>query len=264
MSLLAVRRCLPILGLFALLSPAGAAQWSGAVTLVGRHSPDYLGARESGYSVRPGLFVRYGRITASSGAGFAARREDAELRGLGVDLTKSDDHDLSLGLRVDRGRDESRNPALAGMGDVKATLRLRVGGSWRFAPEWQVRGNWTLDAFGRGGGNIVDLKLQHDWMLMPRVELTSSATLTIGGERYMQTWFGVTPEQSVRSGHPVYEPKLGVRDLTLALSVKTEVGEDWVFIGGPAYTRMLGPAARSPLVQRRSAWLLSAGVGYRF
>lgn len=264
MSLLAVRRCLPALGLLTALSPAGAAEWSGAATLVGRYSPDYLGARESGYSLRPGLFVRYGRITVSSNAGFAVRREDAELRGLGIDLAESDDFDVSLGLRVDRGRNESRSPALAGMGDVKATLRLRVGGSWRFTPQWQVQGNWTLDAFGRGGGNVVDLKLQHDWTLMPRVELTSSAAVTIGGERYMQTWFGVTPEQSARSGYPVYSPKLGVRDLTLTASVKTELGDDWVFIGGPGYTRMLGPAARSPLVQRRSAWLLSAGVGYRF
>jgi outer membrane protein len=110
----------------------------------------------------------------------------------------------------------------------------------------------------------MDLKLQHDWQLAPHLSLTSSAAIALGGDRYMQTWFGVTPEQSARSGLPVYEPHLGLRDLSLALALKAELGHHWVVIGGPGYTRMLGPAARSPLVQRRSAWSASAGVGYRF
>ena len=257
-------RWLPALALATTVLPAGAAEWGGAVTFVGLYGPDYQGARDSGFSARPGFFLRYGRITASSGGGFAARRQDAELRGLGVDLARGDAFDLSLGLRMDSGRDESSSPALAGLGDVKRTLRARIGGSWRFAPGWQLSGNWTVDAFARGGGNLADLKLQHDWQLAPHLSLTSSAAVALGGDRYMQTWFGVTPEQSTRSGYPVYEPNLGLRDLSLALALRAEVGHHWVFIGGPGYTRMLGPAAKSPLVQRRSAWSASAGVGYRF
>ena len=34
--------------------------------------------------------------------------------------------------------------------------------------------------------------------------------------------------------------------------------------GGPGITRLLGPAARSPLTQRKQTWNISAGVGYRF
>lgn len=257
-------RWLPALAVAAACVPAAAADWSGAVTFVGLYGPDYQGARDSGFSARPGFFVRYGRITASSGGGFAARRQDAELRGLGVDLARGDAFDLSLGLRMDSGRDEDSSPALAGLGDVKRTLRARLGGSWRFAPDWQLSGNWTVDAFARGGGNVVDLKLQHDWALAPRMMLSSSVSIALGGDRYMQTWFGVTPEQSARSGLPVYEPHLGLRDFSLAVSLKAEVGHHWVFIGGPGMTRMLGPAAKSPLVQRRTAFTASAGVGYRF
>jgi outer membrane scaffolding protein for murein synthesis (MipA/OmpV family) len=55
-----------------------------------------------------------------------------------------------------------------------------------------------------------------------------------------------------------------VRDLGLNLSLRAELGEDWVFVAGPGYARLLGPAARSPIVQRRSSWSASAGVGYRF
>lgn len=257
-------RWLLALGLAAGVPPAAAADWSGAVTLVALQGPDYQGARDAGVSLRPGFFLRYGRLSVSSGGGFAARRQDAELRGLGIDLSRSEDWDLSLGLRMDSGRDEGSSPALAGMGDVKRTLRARIGATWRFAPGWQLGGNWTVDAFNRGGGNLIDLKLQHEWLLAPRLSLSSSAGVTLGGDRYMQTWFGVTAEQAALSGYPEYDPSLGLRDLSLAVSLKAEIGHHWVLIGGPGYTRMLGPAARSPLVQRRGAWTASAGVGYRF
>lgn len=244
--------------------PAAAADIAGAVTLVGLYGPEFQGARDYGASVRPGFFLRWGRVSLSSGGGFAARRQDAERRGLGIDLASSDTFDVSLGLRSDSGRNESGSPALAGMGDVKRTLRGRIGMTWRFAPDWQLAGGWTVDAFNRGGGNLGEIKLQHDWPLMPRLSLSSAVSVAMAGDRYMQTYFGVTAEQAARSGYREYSPGLGFRDFSAYTSIKAEVGEHWVFIGGPGWTRMLGPAARSPLTQRRSAWSMSAGVGYRF
>jgi outer membrane scaffolding protein for murein synthesis (MipA/OmpV family) len=257
-------RWLALLGLAAAFPAAGVEGLSGAVTGVALWGPEYKGSADSNFAFRPGLLIRYGRVTVSSGAGFAARREDAERRGLGIDLTSNDTLDLSLGLRLDNGRDESSSPALAGMGDVKRTLRVRVGGSWRFAPRWQLSGNWTLDAFNRGGGNIADAKIQYEWPVTPRFSLTPAASITIGGPRYMRTWYGVDEEQSAQSGYPVYEPGMGVRDVSFTLAARAEIGEHWVLIGGPGYTRLLGPAGRSPIVQRRSTWSANAGVGYRF
>lgn len=258
-------RSLPVWVLAGALLPCAAAEdWSGAITLISPYGPDYMGAAQSSFGLRPGLLVRYGRVTVSSGAGFAARREDREQRGLGVDLARSEQFRVSLGLRVDGGRQESSSPALAGLGDVKRTLRVRVGAVWDFAPDWTLIAGWTVDAFNRGGGNVADAKLQYDWHVGPRSTLTPSVALTVGGPRYMQTWFGVTQEQSAHSGYAEYDPGLGLRDLSLGLAAKVELGEHWVLVGGPGFTRVLGPAGRSPLVQRRSTWSASLGVGYRF
>lgn len=250
--------------LTAAVLPAAAADWSGAVTFVSPYGPEYMGAAKSDFGLRPGFFLRYGRVSLSSGGGFAARREDTERRGLGIDLTDSDDFNVSLGLRMDSGRDESTSAALAGMGDVKRTLRVRVGATWRFEPQWQLGASWTVDAFNRGGGNVADLRIQNERPLSARISLTSSAVLTLAGPRYMQTWFGVTAQQSAASGYREYDPGLGLRDLSLAFGLKAELGEHWVLVGGPGYSRLLGPAARSPIVQRRSNWSASLGVGYRF
>ncbi len=236
----------------------------GVVTLVGLYGPDYLGSRDSGTSLRPGLFLRWGRVSISSGAGWAARRQEVERRGLGIELSHSDAFDLSLGLRSDSGRDEDSSPALTGMGDVKRTLRVRLGATWRFAPQWQVSTAWTADALGRGGGYLVDTKLQRQWQLAPGVLLESGAQVTFGSSRYMQAYYGVNDEQAARSGYRAYQPGAGFRDLSGYASLKAELGDNWVAMAGPGFNYMLAPAADSPLTQRRLSWTFSAGLGWRF
>ena len=236
----------------------------GALTLSVQSGPDYLGASGRGLSVRPGFFLRWGRFSVSSGGSWAARRQDTELTGLGYEIARGETFDASLGLRMDSGRNESDSPALAGMGDIRRTIRARIGADWRFRPGWQLSGSWTIDAFGRGGGNLGELRLRHEWVLSPMLTLTSGAALTLAGDRYLQTYFGVTPEQAQRSGYSEYSPGLGLRDLQLYTALRYELGEHWVLTGGPGLTRVLGPAARSPLTQKKQTWTLSAGAGYRF
>lgn len=256
------------LGLAALASPSMAAlpdhKLAGAITLSAQSGPDYLGARDRGISLRPGFYLRWGRVSVSSGGGWAARRQDAELSGLGIELVRNEDVDVTLGLRVDSGRRESSSAALAGMGSVRRTIRARIGAEWRFTPGWQVGAAWTVDAFNRGGGDMGELRLKHEWPLSARMTLNSGITVTAGGDQYMQTYFGVTTEQAANSGYPVYAPSLGLRDVNLYTSIKYELNDSWVLTGGPGLTRLIGPAARSPLTQRKLTWTLSGGAAYRF
>jgi MipA family protein len=243
---------------------AGLTPDDAALTLSVQHGPDYIGSRDNGTSARPGFYIRWGRLAVSSGGSWAARRQDTDLQGLGIDLSHSERFDLSLGLRVDSGRDEASSPALQGMGDVKRTVRARLSAEWRYAHGWQLGAAWTVDAFGRGGGNLGELRLKHEWPLSHRLTLSSGASLYLAGDRYLQTYFGVTPEQSARSGYAVYNPSLGLRDVQLYTSLKADVGDDWVLSVGAGLGRVLGPAARSPLTQRRNSWSVSGGAGYRF
>lgn len=264
----------PSLAVFALVALLPASVWAddstadrkfdGALTLIAQRGPEYTGARDYGISVRPGIFLRWGRLSVSSGGGWASVRRDDEIRGLGLELRRTDTLRVSLGLRIDSGRDESSSDALRGLGDVKRTIRARIGATWGFAPDWRLSGSWTVDAFHRGGGNFVEAKLERDWRLAPRLELTAGSALTMGGPNYMQTYFGVTAEQSARSGYREYEPGTSLRDLQLFATLRADIGDDWVGLLGLGYNRVLGAAADSPLTQRVSAWTLSTGVGWRF
>lgn len=245
-------------------SAATSPDFDGALSLMVVQGPEYLGARKSSSSVRPGFFLRYGRVTVSASGGFAAAKRQGESRGLGIDVSRSDDLDVDLGLRVDGGRDESDSDALAGMGNVKRTVRARLAAEWRFAKDWKLGGSWTVDAFGRGGGNLGEATLRRDWHVGDRYTYTAGGGLTIAGDRYMQTYFGVTPEQSARSGYPVYTPKFSVRDVSAFVAVRAELGLRWVVIGSIGYSRLLSDAADSPLAQRDGWFGATAGLGYRF
>lgn len=240
------------------------ATWSGALGLNLSYRPEYDGASRSTIVARPALYLRYGRFSLSSGASFAARRTDDVVRGLGIDLVRGTRTRISLALRHDAGRQEEDSGALRGLGDVKATIRGRVSVRRQLDARWRVAASWNVDAFGRGGGSFADAQLVRDWPLTPQTVASAALGVTVGGRRYMRSYYGVDEAQSAASGYPVYQPRLGLRDATLSGSVRTDLDDDWTLLVGGGLTRLLGPAAASPLTQRKDSWGLNAGLARRF
>jgi len=81
---------------------------------------------------------------------------------------------------------------------------------------------------------------------------------------YMQTYFGVTPQQSVASGFAVYTPKAGLQrvdvgvgaeyKLSATLKLKTQLGG----------SRLCRIAERSPIVAKPTSGVVSVGLSYVF
>jgi outer membrane scaffolding protein for murein synthesis (MipA/OmpV family) len=171
---------------------------------------------------------------------------------------------LTLGLRFDAGRRESTSGELAGLGSVKSTVRARLAGRYRFDDHWQLNGAWSADAFGRGGGHYGEFSLERHQRWSPDTTWVAGAGFSAAGDRYLQSWFGVTPEQSARSGYAVYEPAAGLRDASVYANLRSQVAPRWVLLAGASATRLLGSAADSPLVRQRSTWSLNGGLAWNF
>ena len=238
--------------------------WEGALGLMLSNAPEYQGAQDRVTKAVPGFFVRWGRVTVTNASGFVTRHSDDVERGLGIDLSRSERVKLKLAARFDAGRSENDSPALAGLGDIDMTVRARINGSWQVDEHWKFNASWSVDAFGRGGGNLGDVGVQYDLRLTPSTTATFSTLLTVAGDRYLQTYFGISPEQAARTAYPVYTPPFGLRDISLVASLHSELGPRWVMLGGLTVTRLLGPAADSPLVKKPSSLRLSGGLAYRF
>ena len=243
---------------------APATPWEGALGANLSFRPEYPGSDKRITKISPALFLRYGRFTITNASGFVTRRADDVVRGLGLDMLQTDRLRVNLALRFDAGRSEGTSDALKGLGDIKPTVRARMTGGWRGDGGLRLGATWSVDAFGRGGGNFGDVSAGRDTRLGPTTTAGVGVALSLAGDRYMQTYYGVNEAQAARSGYPAYTPGAGLRDVTLSANMRTDLGADWLMLGGASVSRLLGPAANSPLTQSRSGWGISVGLARRF
>ena len=236
----------------------------GAVGLSLGYQPEVAGGRRGSLSATPSIFLRYGRFTLTNAPGFSTRRSDDVAVGLGFELVREDRLRANLSLRFDEGRKESSRAAYAGLGNVRPTLRMRAAASWRIEGPWRVAAAWDVDSLGRGGGNTLDFSASWDQAVARATALTLGASAGVGSSRYMQTYFGVNEEQSVRSGYRVYHPGAGVRDAGLYAALRRDVTREWIWLAGASASRLLGSAAASPITRHRNGWGLSTGLAWTF
>lgn len=237
----------------------------GAVTAVVNWGPDYMGSKDYGWSLKPGLFLRYGRWSVSSNGNFARTEDPNDLpRGLGLNLL-GDEHDwVKLSLRVDSGRRSKGVAALQGIDDVPRTLRLRLSARHEWGDGWVVTPGVNLDLLGKGVGHTADLSLGRDWILSSALKLSASTGLTWATGGYMRSYFGITPTESNASAYASYEPSAGLRDVRLGLGLRYEINNRWVAVANVSVQQLVGPAARSPITQSAQQWGMGAGLGWRF
>jgi outer membrane protein len=239
-------------------------RWEGAIGLLAAQRPEYAGADRRVLKFTPGFFLRYGRLTVTNVSGFRTRSEGEVARGASLDLLSNPRMRLSLALRLDRGRDEGSAAAFRGLGDVRTTVRLHANLQWRLGGPLSLGANWNLDALGKGGGHGGSVGLGWDMPLDPRSAIHWYGGVSLAGDRYMQSYFGVTPEQAAVSGYPVYQPRAGLRAAEVNISYRTDLAPDWLLIASVSASHLLGPAAASPLTRKLDGWEVRSGVAWRY
>ena len=153
------------------------------------------------------------------------------------------------------------------MGDIRSTVRARWSARWDPDPQWRLVAGISSDLLGHGGGVVSDLSITRRWRWGPGESFTLGGQLGIAGRRYMQNWHGVTALQSANAGLPTFEATTGPRDLQLSAVWRTEFeawGQPFGASLGVGHSRLLGPAADSPLTRRRDVSTASGAVVWRF
>ena len=185
------------------------------------------------------------------------------MRGLALDLTRRERLRVNLSLRLDHGRDDD-DEALRGLGEVRRTIRARLGASWRLDEGWRVSGGWSPDLLGRDGGSVVDLGVSRERPLAAATRWSVGLRLSAADARHLRSYYGVDARQAAATGYPVYRPDAGLRDVQLSFGLRHDLSSRWVAVGGVGLRRLLGPAADGPSVTDRFAWSLGAGLGWHF
>ena len=89
--------------------------------------------------------------------------------------------------------------------------------------------------------------------------------LLFSDARYQRAYFGVTPAASLASGLPAYRPGGGVHAVALASGLTYALNNRWGLFGYARYERLVGDAARSPIIRELgSRNQLSGGIGLNY
>ena len=221
--------------------------------------PDYAGSND--YEAIPAPFLR-GRY-----------RNTVFLEGLtvGVDVlqlgSRREGFALTAGpvLSGDVGRDEDVNRALDGLGDVDPGLE--VGGVVELAYLFtSLRAQARQEVAGGHGGLLCDLELRAS-LPIRRVRLDAILGTTWADDDYMGAYFGISPARAARSGYPAFDAGSGFRDVDLLLGASYFLTDSWLVRVQATYTRLLGDAADSPIVEDAGSpdqVFVGAGLAYRF
>lgn len=215
--------------------------------------PDYLGSND--WRVRPLVAPE---IRAPFDAVFLSFRD-----GLGATVLREGAFSAGVVLRPRFGRDQDDNPALRGMGDIR--LAGEAGGFVAYSDgTWLVRGE-LRQGFGGHSGVLADARLDRVFRVHEQVVLSAGPRLSWGSRDFAETFFGVDPDQSRRSGHAAFRP----RDYWfagIAAGATWHVADRWSVIAFGEVGRILGDASDSPLVDRGSETQAIAGISlaYRF
>lgn len=235
---------------------------SGGIDLGVGLAPDYEGSDD--YAPIP-----FGRFELDYG-GFALRS-----RGLGVQFDLLPDPDWSAGpvVAYSGGRDDVEDAAVDRLPEVDAGIEVGAFLSYQLplglVPRDGVSFEVALqrEVAGGHGGLIGAGSIGYSASLGDRFRLSGAVSASVVDDSYADAFFDVDAAGAAASGLPAFDADGGLKDVGLSLAASYSISESWVVGGFAGYSRLVGDAADSPIVEDRGSpdqLILGLTAGYRF
>jgi len=245
----------------------------------GVFSPKFFGSKDFKISPIPYAAINYRAIIFASVD-----------KGLGANLLDTNGFKAGpiLGYRGGRKESDSRQ-YLHGLGDVDPTLT--AGGFIKYdyghflSTELKVEKgvvsfgsgqNKTLASLGiieKSKGNLgTKVEWSADAHLPPlfdnRLLISAGPRVSFFDQEYAKAEYGVTFNQSLASGYRAFKPKAGIGEVGVGASALYRVTDNITAAAFGGYTRIVGDAAKSPIVLgpggSKDQFKVGAGLIYRF
>ena len=152
----------------------------------------------------------------------------------------------------------------APVGNVSTTFEAGAFAQYEAKNSFRVRAELLKGVNGHEGlvGSVGADKI---WRDGDRYVFSIGPRVLFSDGRYQRAYFGITPAASLASGLPAYRPGSGVYAVAVASGLSYQFNSRWGLFGFARYERLVGDAARSPIVrQLGSRNQLSGGIGLNY
>jgi outer membrane scaffolding protein for murein synthesis (MipA/OmpV family) len=186
--------------------------------------------------------------------------------GIGYNFLRGDHFQVGVSMTYDLGRKVTQDYAnLHGMGDISPAPVAKLFGSWVISRKLPLILRVDARQFiGGAQGAVGDIAV---YTPLPGSSKTfvmfAGPSVTLATHHYMQALYGVTPQQSAASGHPVYEIRHdGTSAAGVGFSATKFIGEHWLLNLDAAINQIRDTPSRSPIVERTFQRVIVLSVNY--
>jgi len=176
---------------------------------------------------------------------------------LGYRGERTDKEETSFGGR--RGSDR-----LKGMGVVKASGTGLLSAGYKIVDGLVVSGQAEMPLSHRENGRSGGLAVTGTLVNTDREHVTISLGANFADSKYAQTYYGVTAEQSARSGFKRFNAKGGMYEGVMNLSWAHKLDDRWTVTSMVGYSALVRDAARSPIVLKSTSPTAAVYASYRY
>ncbi|MDR1546592.1 MAG: MipA/OmpV family protein [Deltaproteobacteria bacterium] len=225
----------------------GGTQITGSVGVGAVYAPEFSGSDKSEAKPLPVFNLRYGPVFLSTDNGLGIR---FDLLGGALELSPA--------INYRWGRDEGDSELLRGMGDVDGQF---VGGAKIVCRLDDVSlGLKAFQGLSDAEGFTLDMRLAYLNRMHDKFHWGLAAEAGFADSQHLQTHYGVTGEQSARSGYRVFSPSGGIKDISFGGAVDYYLTPNVSVDVFARFTRLAGDAADSPIVERGSHNQFATGL----
>jgi MipA family protein len=223
--------------------PPVSGTWTVMVGVGGAYTPDFEGAKRSMLSPVPIFAIR----RAGSTEQFRGPRDSAS-------IALIDFGDLRAGPagKLVSSRKADSYSELNGLGDVSTAVEL--GGFVEYYPVDGFRTRGELrQGFGGHHGVVADLSADVIVPIVQRFTISAGPRFTWESTQATSPYFGINAVQAMATGLPVFDAKGGAHSVGAGTQVSYRIDPQWEVHAYVEYERLLGDAAKSPLVTIRGS-----------
>jgi len=154
----------------------------------------------------------------------------------------------------------------APVGSVPRTFEAGAFAQYLADDSFRVRAELLKGINGHEGlvGSVGADKI---WRNGDRYVFSIGPRILFSDARFERAYFGVTPAASLASGLPTYHPSGGVYGVAAASGLSYQLGGPWGVFGYARYERLVGDAAKSPMIRdfgSRNQFSGGVGLNYTF
>jgi outer membrane scaffolding protein for murein synthesis (MipA/OmpV family) len=214
-------------------------------------SPKYEGADTNSLIMAPFLSLKYKNFSLNP------------ISGLRFNIVNQKKWSGGLGAGIGFGRESKKDISLDGLGNLNSTVEGLVFIKYK-TPFYSVTSEVAKDILKSGhNGYTVKASIGTGFPLFNFTTFVRpSISITYADKNYLNSFFGVTEDQSMLTGFQEYSLKDELKDISTNLLLVYQISDKVSLNGVIKYKELLGKIAKSPIIKASNQLSGSLSISY--